>query len=268
MIKYDKGVTWYRISTRRQCPKKLERMLLKEKEELLPIHPATAMGLVVQRCFQLFFNYDLNLARDESVHPRIMSKILDRVMESPWFTEDHRLLPGMIDKEECYRQFANGLQQFKEIGILRRKVVSEEGVSGKVLNLPMYAMVDFLSMVDDGWVVTDGKGKVKKDADPDQIRLYSAIVTASGKKVVKAGFHYWKFERFDEISMSGPEFQDFWDRLREDINFFLSLRTGVSEGWEAKSSWKNCRYCGYKKVCSSSYFYNYTGDEESGVDII
>ena len=114
-------------------------------------------------------------------------------------------------------------------------------------------MMDFYLSVPGGVGVYDGKGHIKKNANPGQVLYYALGLTASGRKVVDAGFIYWR-HGFEPIDVSPAALRVFIEEQVEVVKpIFDQLKAGV-ETLPATPSKETCKWCPWKLSCLESAY--------------
>lgn len=261
MTVFRKSVSWSKFRLALSCPLRLQKTIDKEYSPKFGVtSPAAAMGKLVQKVFELYFNGDFNL-KEGGQRITVLVKILDKVINSPWAVTEG-VDPSF--KDDAVNQLAVGLATFHDMGILNRQIRSEVKMQVTYAGLRMFGMLDFLINKGNGFSLYDGKGNVSEDADVMQLKYYALMVNSSSGKEVDGGFIYWK-HGFRSVDLSSKALYEFTHaEFSEGRKVFDKLKAGVDK-LEAKPSSSSCNFCLWKNNCSESYYQKQSGPVIPGI---
>ena len=180
MTVFRKSVSWSRFQLALTCPLKLQNTLDKVWAPSSGWNKYAAMGKLVQKVFELYFNNDLNL-NPKGRDPAVLIRILDKVLASKWAADE------LIDetfREDAIPQLVCGYEQFQSQKLLGYRIRSEVAVKGAHEGFRMSGQLDFLIEAQHGCLLYDGKGHAEKNADAKQLLYYGLILHSTGRKLV------------------------------------------------------------------------------------
>lgn len=248
MTVFRKSISWSKFSLALKCPLSLQKTIDKEFSVLRgPSSPSAALGKLVQKVFELYFNNDFNL-KEGGQDPKVLIRVLDRTLVSKWAEKEG------VDPEQrpdALEQVLKGLEIFREQKLLGHRIRSEVEMKVVFDGFRMFGMLDFLMETMNGAYLYDGKGNVSKNADPNQILYYGLMLHAARKKLIDGGFIYWR-HGFERVPLDAKSLYDFvhGDFARGRKVFDL-LKEGVNE-LEATPSNSSCYWCLWRKTCAHS----------------
>jgi hypothetical protein len=248
MTVWRKSVSWSKFELALTCPLALQKTIEKEYSSRFGAKsPHASMGKLVQKVFELYFNNTMNL-KAGGQDPGVLQKILARVMASKWAEEEG----VQADQEkEASELVAKGFAEFKTMGLLNKKVLSEVKLATQFQGFPMFGMLDFL--VDGPIELYDGKGHAEETADPRQLKYYGLQLHSVGKTVTKGGFVYWR-HGYRPMDLSAKGLYEFiHGDFARGKKIFMRLREGVNV-LESNPSSSNCNFCNWRKTCADSYY--------------
>lgn len=265
MTVFRKSVSWSKFDLAIKCPLALQNTIDKKFSALWGIPTkASAMGKLVQKVFEVYFNLGLNLAPNGQ-RVEVLFKVLDKVLADPWCQKEG-VDPSM--REAALPQIQFGFEQFATQKILSYPIASEVKARGAYMGFPMFGMVDFVATMPGGLLVYDGKGHAKKNADPRQVLYYGLIFHAAKQRVMGGGFLYWK-HGFEPIQLDPRTLHAFVqsEDFKRALGVFAQLRQGV-DVLPATPSKNSCYYCPWRKTCEFSASRKQVGEVFEGVQSI
>ena len=121
MTVFRKSVSWSKFLHALECPRRLQNILDKVYTHRTGGSRAGALGKLVQKVFELYFNNDFNL-QDKGRRPEVLLKMLDKVLQSKWALDEE------IDasfKEDAVPQILQGYETFAAQKLLGFRIRSE-----------------------------------------------------------------------------------------------------------------------------------------------
>lgn len=257
MTSWRKAISWSKFELALKCPLRLQKVIDKAGQYHSTPNEAAFKGKLVQRCFELYFNQELNL-RAKGQDPEVLQKIMSKVLANGWFEKEplHLKESSSVEEvlEQTRKQLASAYDVCNSAGLLNKVVRSEVKWMSVFQGHRLFGMLDFV--VGDGPEVElwDGKGYKEKNADPNQLLYYALAMHASGKRVVRGGFLYWMHGP-EDVDLSTKELHKFVsDDFAKGMKVFTLLHRGV-EKLEATPSEESCRFCPWKSTCEHSFFF-------------
>lgn len=248
MTVWRKAVSWSKFKLALECPLRLQKTIDKEFYVQAP-HPPSAKGKFSQKILEAYFNAQLNLKKGGRER-KVIEKIARKVMDSPWAKKE-QVTEDML--EEGIEHAWNGVQLFAQRKLLDYSIRSEVPLQSVHRGFRLFGMLDFLVELPKGVCLYDGKGNAKPDADPKQILYYALTLHAAQKRILEAGFLYWR-HGFVPVDVSPRALLEFIKTDYERaLPIFEKLQKGVAV-LEARPSNENCFFCPWKATCEFSAF--------------
>lgn len=250
MTVFRKSVSWSKFYLALECPLRLQKTIEKEYSVKFSQRPrAAAMGKLVQKVFELYFNGGFNL-KANGKRAEVLVKILDKVLPSSWAVEEG------IDstfREEAVAQIEQGFEIVAGQMVLDYQIRSEVAMQAVYAGFRMFGMIDFLVYLPKGILLWDGKGNAKEDADVRQLLYYGLMLHAAGEKVLGGGFLYWK-HGYRPIDLSAKALYEFANgEFQVGRAVLAKLAEGVQK-LEAHPSSGHCHFCLWRDTCEESFY--------------
>jgi len=247
--RWTKSVSWNRVKTARECPKKLEFMIQRTPTRMLPNYYSN-MGHIVQKVFELYYNREYHL-HSQGQNVEVVRKIAVKVMQSDWFKDLNTIYQDndfLQMQGSVLQQVSNGYHLLQQVGLGKELVRSEVDVYRLFRGLKLTGRLDFLHEIDYQRVaIYDGKGNKRPDADPGQLKFY-ALLLSETKKVEKAGLIYWR-SGIEYVDVSPNALWEFVNvEIKPTLELFHELKVGVKQ-LNALPDPLKCGRCAWKNVC-------------------
>jgi len=214
------------------------------------------LGNIVQFVFEQYFNQKVN-RRPGGRTIAVIDRVFEKIWASEWLEKRTITYPQGKTKKDLWLAARNdvmaGFHEMERMGMLDKPVMSEKKWNATFRGFRTFAMMDFCWEGASGWWILDGKGHKKPNADPRQVQYYGLTMIASGRKVAGGGLLYWK-HGIKPVPMDLKSIKAFVDEdLTPAAEVFARLKTGTDD-LPPNPSPDNCRYCGWRTVCKSSYW--------------
>lgn len=256
MTIWNYGISWSKFKMALECEEQLRYAV----EKAAPTRPSAGgfyqeLGKCVQRVFELYFNQRVN-QRPNGQKPESIDKIIRYLLGTRSFLEPGVNFTPELSRErfrdEIYEMAWNGFQFLQEADLLRTNFQCEKGWPAVFRNHKMYGMLDFYAEESDGVILLDGKATKEMNADPRQILYYALMIAATGKKIKRAGFLYYRFG-LDPIDCSPPALRKFIDEdFARGRKIFDQLRGGTNE-FIPHPEKLTCKWCNWNGRCKFNF---------------
>lgn len=245
MTVWRHSISWSKFKLALECPLALQNTIDKKPPDHEKPNFYMVKGNVVQKVFEVYFNQGVNLLPGGDSQ-KVIQRVMDRVLRSMYYKELNITYPrGKSEEdlvEDCRYQVGNGLEIFRTRKLLHKPMKSEIKWNSVFRGFRMFAMMDFKVALESGVGIYDGKGHVKKNANPDQLLYYALALIASGRKVVEAGLIYWN-HGYEPVDVTPKAIREFvGEKLDKVSPIFKQLKAGV-EILPATPSEEACAYC-------------------------
>lgn len=233
----------------------------KKKPEEDSRHHAV-MGIVIQAVLERFYNqgwWRVEEYRGANLRRHLVKQTKDMLVETlPRNYIDWDKITFEEMEETCISGvlgFLPTMQHHKLLGVYAR---SEIDLLGNAANwLPLGGRADFIIRREDtGIRLLDGKnsGTKMKYVDPDQLRWYALCFWLSFRRLPdQLGFVWFRYPYDPETGEEGIDWVDYTKRdLADLVERAKVVRRGQEkEKFDAKPTYKNCRFCDFESVCDA-----------------
>jgi len=216
-----------------------------------------ALGKASQRCFELYFNQQVNL-KPGGEKQSVMMKCVERILHpSTNYVNSLEIKYPFGKGEEDFLndvrdQVRKGHAIMERMGLIKLAVQSEKKWNSVFRGVRLFALIDFMREGRSGCYLFDGKGHAKVNADPRQLHHYALTVIASGRTVKEAGLIYWN-HGYVPVDVSPKAVKQFVDEtLMVAKPTFNLLQAGVSGELKATPSLSVCGDCNWRNICDHS----------------
>jgi len=252
MTTWAYGISWSKFKMALECEEQLRFAVEKETPTRAPSGGYyQELGKKVQRVFELYFNQKIN-QRPNGQEPESTDKVIRFLLGTKDFLEPGINFTPELSRErfrdDVYELSTNGFQFLRDENLLQAKFQCEKGWPAVFRNHSMYGMLDFYGEEPDGVTLLDGKATKEMNADPRQILYYALMIAATGRKIKRAGFLYFRFG-LDLVDCSPTALRAFIDgEFSEGRKIFDRLKGGTDQ-FVAQPENQRCRWCNWNGRC-------------------